>query len=112
MGRKPIIGGLFVYVVVTYPLFRWVQEGPSFARFAIMLSLLCGVVGVIVGPLSTAIAEQFPTRVRSTCLSIGYNLPVVIFGGFAQFFVTLLIEVTGQRLPLRFTGCSARQAAS
>jgi len=103
VGRKPImIGGLFVYLVITYPLFRWVQEGPSFARFAIMQSLLCGVVGVIVGPLSTAIAEQFPTGVRSTCLSVGYNLPVMIFGGFAQFFVTWLIEATGSPIAPAF----------
>jgi len=103
VGRKPImIGGLFVYLVVTYPLFRWVQEGPSFARFAIMQILLCGVVGVIVGPLSTAIAEQFPTGVRSTCLSVGYNLPVMIFGGFAQFFVTWLIEATGSPIAPAF----------
>src|SRR2546423_2170769 len=59
VGRKPIlIGGLLIYLLVTYPLFRWVQEGPSFARFAIMQGLLCCMVGVIVGPLSTAIAEQ------------------------------------------------------
>jgi MFS family permease len=96
LGRKPImIGGLFVYLVVIYPLFRWVQDAPSFARFAIVQSLLCGVVGVIIGPLATGVAEQFPTAVRSTCLSVGYNLPVMIFGGSAQFFVTWLIEVTG-----------------
>jgi MFS family permease len=95
LGRKPImIGGLFVYLVVIYPLFRWVQDAPSFARFAIVQSLLCGVVGVIIGPLATGVAEQFPTAVRSTCLSVGYNLPVMIFGGSAQFFVTWLIEVT------------------
>jgi hypothetical protein len=67
-----------------------------------MQSLLCGVVGVIVGPLSTAIAEQFPTGVRSTCLSVGYNLPVMIFGGFAQFFVTWLIEATGSPIAPAF----------
>jgi MFS family permease len=103
VGRRPImIGTLFIYLVITYPLFRWVQESPSFARFAIMQSLLCGVVGVIVGPLSTAIAEQFPTGVRSTCLSVGYNLPVMIFGGFAQFFVTWLIEATGSPIAPAF----------
>ena len=103
LGRKAImIGGLFVYLVVIYPLFRWVQDAPSFARFAIVQSLLCGVVGVIIGPLATGVAEQFPTAVRSTCLSVGYNLPVMIFGGSAQFFVTWLIEVTGSPIAPAF----------
>jgi MFS family permease len=103
LGRKPImIGGLFVYLVVIYPLFRWVQDAPSFARFAIVQSLLCGVVGVIIGPLATGVAEQFPTAVRSTCLSVGYNLPVMILGGSAQFFVTWLIEVTGSPIAPAF----------
>ena len=47
------------------------------------------------GPISTALAEQFPTRVRSTALAISYNIAVMLFGGFAQFFVTWLIEATG-----------------
>jgi MFS transporter, MHS family, proline/betaine transporter len=34
-------------------------------------------------------------RSRSTGLGIAYNLAVMIFGGFARFFVTWLIEATG-----------------
>jgi hypothetical protein len=40
------------------------------------------------------VAEQFVARSRSTGLGIAYNLAVMIFGGFAQFFVTWLIEAT------------------
>jgi hypothetical protein len=47
------------------------------------------------GPISTAVAEQFPVLRRSTCLGVSYNFAVMIFGGFAQVFVTWLIEVTG-----------------
>ena len=53
------------------------------------------LLGVFFGPISTAIAEQFVARSRSTGLGIAYNLAVMIFGGFAQFFVTWLIEATG-----------------
>jgi MFS transporter, MHS family, proline/betaine transporter len=35
------------------------------------------------------------TRVRSTALAIAYNIAVMMFGGFAQFFVTWLIQATG-----------------
>jgi uncharacterized membrane protein YuzA (DUF378 family) len=37
-------------------------------------------------------------RIRSTSLSIVNNVAVLIFGGFAQFFVTWLIAVTGSPL--------------
>jgi MHS family proline/betaine transporter-like MFS transporter len=39
-------------------------------------------------------AEIFPTRVRYTALSIGYNIAVAIFGGFAPFIATFLVRVT------------------
>ena len=45
--------------------------------------------------MSTASAEQFQVHVRSTGLGVAYNLAVMIFGGFAPFFVTWLIQVTG-----------------
>ena len=46
------------------------------------------------GPAPTAVAEQFPVRVRSTGLAVAYNLAVMLFGGFAPF-VTWLTEVGG-----------------
>ena len=48
------------------------------------------------------VAEQFATRTLSTGLGIAYNLAVMIFGGFAQFFVTWLIEVTGSPIAPSF----------
>ncbi len=39
-------------------------------------------------------AEIFPTRVRYTALSIGYNIAVAIFGGFAPFIATIAAVVT------------------
>ena len=50
------------------------------------------------GPGPAAIAEIFPTRVRSTWMSTGYSLAVAIFGGFAPFIATWLIARTGSPL--------------
>jgi MHS family proline/betaine transporter-like MFS transporter len=50
------------------------------------------------GPGPAAYCELFPTRVRYTALSIGYNVAVAIFGGFAPFISTWLIQVTGSNL--------------
>jgi len=96
IGRKPVmIVALGLSLVVTYPLFAWVSSSPSFSSLLAMQVVLCGLFGVFNGPISTALGEQFPTRVRSTALAIGYNIAVMLFGGFAQFFVTWLIHATG-----------------
>jgi MFS family permease len=99
IGRKPVLMFATVaYSVLLYPLFVWVSGNPGFGRLAIMQAILCTLVGVFFGPISTAIAEQFPTGVRSTGLAIAYNFAVMLFGGFAQFIVTWLIRETGTPL--------------
>jgi MFS transporter, MHS family, proline/betaine transporter len=96
IGRKPVmIVALVVDLLVTYPLFSWVSANPSFSTLLTMQIILCSLFGVFNGPVSTALAEQFPTHVRSTAMGISYNIAVMLFGGFAQFFVTWLIQATG-----------------
>ena len=96
IGRKPImIGALILYFVLTYPLFSWMYSNPSFGSLIITQVTLCSLLGVFFGPMSTALAEQFQTHVRSTGLGTAYNMAVMVFGGFAPFFVTWLIQATG-----------------
>ena len=103
IGRKPIIiAALTLYLALVYPLFNWVYHNPSFGSLVIVQIVLCSLLGVFFGPISTAGAEQFTARARSTGLGIAYNLAVMIFGGFAQFFVTWLIEATGSPIAPSF----------
>jgi MFS family permease len=96
IGRKPImIAALVLYFVLTYPLFSWMYANPSFASLLTTQVALCSVLGAFYGPMSTALAEQFQAHVRSTGLGLAYNLAVMVFGGFAPFFVTWLIQATG-----------------
>jgi MFS transporter, MHS family, proline/betaine transporter len=103
IGRKPImIVALVLYLMLAYPLFSWVSRNPSFGDLVLMQVILCGILAAFYGPVSTVLAEQFPARTRSTRLSIAYNIAVMVFGGFAQFFVTWLIEVTGSPIAPAF----------
>jgi MHS family proline/betaine transporter-like MFS transporter len=103
IGRKPIIiAALTLYFVLVYPLFDWIHDNPSFGSLVIVQIVLCCLLGVFFGPMSTAVAEQFAARARSTGLGIAYNLAVMIFGGFAQFFVTWLIVATGSPIAPSF----------
>ena len=50
---------------------------------------------MLFGAMSTALAEQFPTHVRTSGLAIAYNIAVMMFGGFALLggIITLLFAV-------------------
>ena len=53
--------------------------------------VFCVILSGLFGALSTALAEQFPTHIRTAGLAIAYNVAVMIFGGFAPFVVAWLI---------------------
>jgi len=96
IGRKPVlIGSLLTYLLLLYPMFALVLSKPSIPNFMLMLLALgCARAGYG-GVVSCILAEQFPTAVRSTGMSISYNVAVMCFGGPAQFVVTWLIQTTG-----------------
>ncbi|HMM74778.1 MAG TPA: MFS transporter [Gammaproteobacteria bacterium] len=97
VGRKPpMIVGSVACLLALQPLFERLHAQPDLPTLIATQASLCTLIGIFYGPLSTAVAEQFPAGVRSTALSLAYNLAVMLFGGFAQFFVTWLIGVTGQ----------------
>ena len=90
------------YLVLPYPLLAWLQAEPTLLRLALMQVVLCIAVAVAFGPVSTALAEQFPVHTRSTGLALAYNFAVMLFGGFAQLIVTWLIVKTGTPLAPAF----------
>ena len=98
IGRKPLLllssGG---YIILSYPLFMMASSGSA------VLALLAQMVMILFlsffsGACPAAYSEIFPTRVRYTALSIGYNVAVAVFGGFAPFIATWLISVTGSNM--------------
>ncbi|MBR0828555.1 MFS transporter [Bradyrhizobium manausense] len=104
-GRKIVmLTSLLPYAVFIYPLFSRVHSATSPVNLVVIYTLLSICLGGFFGPFSTALGEQFPTTVRSSGLAICYNLAVMIFGGFAQFIVTWLIQSTGVTLaPVLYT---------
>ena len=97
VGRKPILlAAALVVLLAIYPLTLWLTTAPSFAKLLSTQLILCGAVGAYFGPISAALAEQFPAGLRSTGLAIGYNGAVVLFGGFAPFTVTWLSRAIGE----------------
>ncbi len=103
IGRRPVmIGATIAYLLLPYPLLHWVQAAPSVDRFLVMQLVLCTAVAGHFGAISTALADQFPTAVRSTGMAIAYNFAVMLFGGFAPAIVTWLIKATDTPLAPAF----------
>lgn len=93
IGRKPILlGSILAYLLVVYPLFSWLCVEPSLAKLLVVEITCCILLGAYFGVFAVVVAELFPMAIRSSGLGISYNVTVMLFGGFAQFIVTELIE--------------------
>ena len=93
IGRKPILlTSLLLYLLVVFPLFYWLNAEPSLPRLIAVELCCCVLLAAFFGVFATVVAELFPVAIRSSGLGISYNLTVMVFGGFAQFIVTWLIE--------------------
>jgi MHS family proline/betaine transporter-like MFS transporter len=95
VGRRPLLlASCAGYIVLGYPFFLMSSSGN--VGLTILSQLLMILLYVpYAGAAPAYYAEIFPTRVRYTALSIGYNIAVAIFGGFAPFIATWLVGATG-----------------
>ena len=99
IGRKPLLVAACVsLILLPYPLFALMLSGANFAVVVAAQAVFAIAISLFSGPGPAAIAEIFPTAVRSTWLSSAYSLAVAIFGGFAPFIATWLIAATGSPL--------------
>ena len=96
IGRRPIIlmSAIF-YALFSVPAFAAIANGATLATVAAIQIAFAIGSGLISGVGPVAIGELFAVRVRSTWTSIGSAIAVTLFGGFAPFISTLLIERTG-----------------
>ncbi|WP_454723577.1 MULTISPECIES: MFS transporter [Cupriavidus] len=99
VGRKRMLGTVALAIgVLAYPLFHWLNVAPSTDTLLKVQVVLGILLAAFTGPAPAVLAEQFPTEVRSTGLSLAYNFAVTIFGGFAPLIVTWLITSSGSKL--------------
>ena len=102
LGRKPMLMGSCIgYILLIFPL-MWLAANAGFAAALAAQLVLVLMLALYAGPGPATYAEIFPTKVRYTALSLGYNSAVGIFGGFAPFIATWLIDWTGYPLAPTF----------
>jgi MHS family proline/betaine transporter-like MFS transporter len=96
IGRKPLLlAGCVLFFGLTYPVFSLIASGVSLPVIIAIQVTLGLMLAVTSGVSPAALAEIFPTRSRTTWMSIGYTLSVTIFGGFAPFVSAWLVKETG-----------------
>lgn len=99
VGRRgPMLLSALLLIATTYPLFAFVHASPTPMNLILMQSALAVLIAGYTAPVSAMLAELFPTRSRSTGLSVAYNLSVLLAGAFGPFIVTWLIATTGDPL--------------
>jgi MFS transporter, MHS family, proline/betaine transporter len=93
IGRKSMLVTPCLFLMLaTYPIFRFIVRGglPTL----IFCQLIFGVVlAAYCGPAVAATVELFPTKVRYTSVSIGFNLAVALIGMTSPMISTRLISL-------------------
>ncbi len=99
IGRLPISAISAALMLVTiYPLFAWLTMSPTIQVLLIVQAIMGFLLAGYMGGLAALLSELFPTRMRTTGLSISYSFAVAVFGGFAPFINSWLVSVTGSNL--------------
>jgi MHS family proline/betaine transporter-like MFS transporter len=96
VGKRRLLSvAALVILVASYPLFSHLIKSPTFGTLLTFQVIFGVLIAAYTGPILALFTEMFPSRVRTTGLSLAYNGAVTIFGGFASFIITWLTQVTG-----------------
>ncbi|HLL80286.1 MAG TPA: MFS transporter [Ktedonobacteraceae bacterium] len=98
--RTTTVCGALAMMCLVIPFFILINtRNPLLVIMALALALGCPHA-CLYGPQASLIAERFPTRVRYTGASMGYQLASIIAGGPAPIIATYLLANTSLPSPL------------
>lgn len=95
VGRRPVMVGVAAAsAILAIPCYSLMAQG-SFWLAVLGAVLMAAAFAGHAGCINVVLAELFPTRVRGTAYSLGYNISTAIFGGAGPLVMTSLIAATG-----------------
>ncbi|KTD20087.1 proline/betaine transport protein homolog [Legionella lansingensis] len=95
VGRKPVfLFGLISLLIFIFPIF-WLLHSKNWWHALWSELILSMTLAPLNATVPTILAELFPTSVRATGTSIGYNIGQALFGGTVPLIALTLIEITG-----------------
>jgi MFS transporter, MHS family, proline/betaine transporter len=99
IGRKKVFGVFcMLLALVIYPAFTLINARATLEILLPTIALLSFLTTFIAVPGLVMLPEMFPRPVRVTGMSVVYCVGVSIFGGFAPFFATELMALSGSKL--------------
>ena len=81
-------------VLAPIPLYAWLSRTPSLGAMCATQGVISVLLAGYLGAVSALLSDLFPVTTRTTGISLGYNLGVMLFGGFAPFIMTWLAVKT------------------
>ena len=93
-GRRPF---LMITSGLTIPALWWFftsAPGSTAGEIFLPFMLLCVLFGLYSSTPYAVMSDLIPTSIRATGISMGYNIPVAVFGGSAPFIAAYLVRVT------------------
>ena len=95
VGRRPLlIGACVAWTLLGYPFFLMASSGNVGLAVLAQFSMVM-LYAPYAATCASFLTEIIPTRVRYTAMSVGYNIAVAVFSGFAPFIATWLVRETG-----------------
>jgi MFS family permease len=99
VGRSRIMMATTVlFIITTYPVFSLLTAHASMATIIVTVAWMSLLKTGYSGALPAFLADCFPAQTRATGLSLSYNVGVPMFGGFAPFYITWFIVLTGSKM--------------
>ena len=95
--KKMLIGACVGFIVFTIPAF-WLLNSLDFFTILVVELVMCLLLTINDGTLSSYLCETFPTDVRYSGFALSFNLANAIFGGSASYISFALIELTGDAI--------------
>ncbi|MDP9629039.1 UNVERIFIED_ORG: MHS family proline/betaine transporter-like MFS transporter [Ensifer adhaerens] len=108
VGRKKVlVVAAIILATAVHPLLWLLHMSSTLPTLIFVQTAFCIMVGLYVGVAPSALSEIFPTRVRSTGMSLAYNTAATIFGGFAPAILTWLSQGGGIYAPAWYMTAAA-----
>jgi MHS family proline/betaine transporter-like MFS transporter len=92
IGRRKIFVINLVIIILTSTFLLESFEFGNFSSIIIAQIIIAILAALYIGPEPTLQAELFPTKIRSTALSVSYNTATSIFGGTAPYIMESLVQ--------------------
>lgn len=90
--------GALGYAIASFPLLAHLIAEPSVERMMTVQIVGTLFISMLWGTQPGIMASFFPVGVRSTGMSISYNVGVLLFGGMAPLTLSTLLAMTGNKM--------------